>query len=88
MKVNYTHPSGASLGRAGISHFQVTLSERNLRDLLAQLASVSDEVKLGSRVPSLVRYDAEAGVILTVVAEHDDRHYANREAGPGSGLVS
>jgi hypothetical protein len=57
----------------------VTLSTKNLLDLLAQVVEGRDSV-------SLVR-QYEAGV-LYVTVEPNDVHYADRAAGPGSGLVS
>lgn len=59
----------------------VTLSQKNLRDLTAQVES-------GRETVALVRDIPEDGRRLYVVVEPDEVHYADRAAGPGSGLVS
>jgi hypothetical protein len=62
----------------------VTLSERNLRDLSAQLvdALVGDGP---THTPQLWRMTPEG--YLGVIIEPDKEHYGDREPGPGSGLA-
>jgi hypothetical protein len=68
----------ASTIATGQTFVTVLLSERNLKDLLAQ-------VEQGSRMPQLVRRCDEG--FLTVQVQSDDEHYEKRVAGPGSGLL-
>ena len=53
----------------------VSLSERNLQDLI-------DQRENGRETPALSRM-TEDGYLLTVRVEADDYHYAGREPGPG-----
>lgn len=62
----------------GATMISVTLSERNLRDLLAQWEE---------RGHAVLTRRTEDDYLLTIRIETDDIHYAGREAGPGSGLV-
>jgi len=63
----------------------VTLSERNLSQLLAALEAFEQGVPGFS--PTLSRR-CEDGTFLTVVAEPNDEHYERREPGPGfDGIV-
>lgn len=57
----------------------VTLSERNLKDLLASL-EVSDSARR-----TLFRSTPKG--VLYVTAEDDIDHYTDRDAGPGLGFV-
>jgi hypothetical protein len=57
----------------------VTLSEKNLDDLVAQRAA-------GRNEPTLMRAQ-EDGTNLIVSVESNDLHYETRAPGPGSGLV-
>jgi hypothetical protein len=56
----------------------VTLSERNVRDLLAQFEA-------GDSDAGLHRW-TENG-LLSVGIQADDAHYGNRKPGPGSGRI-
>lgn len=56
----------------------VTLSEQNLRQLLAGLEHLTDPE---GPQPHLYRV-TQCG-LLWVTAETDEQHYANRQAGPG-----
>ncbi len=56
---------------------EVSLSRKNLTDLLAML----DDPKHSSK--ALVRYDKESATMLYVKAEEDETHYVERPAGRG-----
>jgi len=57
----------------------VTLSERNLRDLLRAY-----EVQPNNTV---LRRRCEDGTLLYITVESDEKHYVGREPGPGFGRV-
>ncbi len=57
---------------------RVSLSERNLRDLLAQYDAWGEA--------ELHRMTDEG--FLVVIVENDEKHYKGRLIGPGSGLLN
>ena len=61
----------------GGSTANVTLSERNLRDLLRAFERNPHTASL--------RRQCEDGTLLYVTVEADERHYNGREPGPGIG---
>lgn len=65
----------------------VTLSRKNLEQLLAALDLFEESDAFYALLPFLMR-TCENGVRLTVLAQSDAEHYERREAGPGfDGIV-
>jgi len=71
--------------RGDLKFINVTLSKRNLEQLLAALELF--EERGGTHAPYLVR-NCSSTEALTVVAQTNDEHYERREPGPGfDGIV-
>ena len=76
--------------RMGVRTVHVTLSERNLRDLLAAYEDGALDLRTEA---ALVRRDDHgesplcdtAATTIRIAVEDDDTHYAARDAGPGYG---
>jgi hypothetical protein len=67
---------------------RVTLSERNLLDLMRQRTGEHDNPWLDQKpqLAQLVRFclgDDGEGVMLRIVVERDEDHYVDRKPGPG-----
>jgi hypothetical protein len=61
----------------------VVLSERNLRDLVAQF----EDDRLEGTAPSADLHRRVGNTTLEVVVQGDEAHYGSRTPGIGSGLV-
>jgi hypothetical protein len=82
MNVQLESSPNPGAGEPNIGVF-VTLSERNLRDLLAQF----EDDRLEGSVPRADLRRRMGNVTLVVQVEGDPAHYGTRTPGIGSGLL-